>query len=92
MINCETEFDLLRSIEYITSELSITSAVSGNLDANLHVSNVEAMQTTAAIFQKNNATLYVSVVTLSVNDDAEFLENTKQSIKSTTSWNNIDLK
>ena len=75
LINCEIEFDLSRSIEYITS------ALSGNLDANPHVSNVEAIQATAAIFQKNNATLYVSVVTLSINDDAEFLENTKKALK-----------
>ena len=81
LINCEIEFDLSRSIEYITSELSITSALSGNLDASPHVSNVEAIQATAAIFQKNNATLYVSVVTLSINDDAEFLENTKKALK-----------
>ena len=81
LINCEIEFDLSRSIEYITSELSITSALSGNLDASPHVSNVEAIQATAAIFQKNNATLYVSVVTLSINDDVKFLENTKKALK-----------
>ena len=81
LINCEIEFDLSRSIEYITSELSITSALSGNLDASPHVSNVEAIQATAAIFQKNNATLYVSVVTLSINDDGEFLQNTKKALK-----------
>ena len=35
----------------------------------------------------NNAKLYVPVVTLSINDNIEFLEKIKQGFKRTTSWN-----
>ena len=42
---------------------------------------------TGATFQINNAKLYVSVVTLSINDNFKFLENTKQGFKRTISWN-----
>ena len=38
---------------------------------------VAAIQTTGVTFQINNAKLYVPVVTLSINDNIKFLENTK---------------
>ena len=44
-------------------------------------------QTTGAIFQINNAKLYVPVVTLSINDNIKFLENIKQGPKRTISYN-----
>ena len=44
-------------------------------------------QTTGATFQINNAKLYVPVVTLPINDNIKFLENTKQGFKVTISWN-----
>ena len=40
-----------------------------------------AIQTIRAAFQINNAKLYVPVVTLSINDNIEFLENIKQEFK-----------
>ena len=40
-------------------------------------------------FQINNVKLYVSVVTLLINDDIEFLENLKQWFKRTISWEQI---
>ena len=43
--------------------------------------------TTGATFQINYAKLYVPVVTLSINDNINFLENIKQGFKRTTSWN-----
>ena len=43
--------------------------------------------TTTATFQKYNAKLYVPVVTLSINDNIEFLGNIKQRFKRTISWN-----
>ena len=46
-----------------------------------------AIQTTSATFQINNAKLYVSVVTLYINDNIKFFENTKQGFKRTISWN-----
>ena len=42
---------------------------------------------TGATFQINNAKLYVRVVTLTVNYNIKFLENTKQRYKRTVSWN-----
>ena len=45
------------------------------------------IQTTGATFQINNAKLYVPAVTLSINDNIEFLENKKQGFKRTISWN-----
>ena len=48
---------------------------------------MDTIQTTGAIFQINNAKLYVPVVTLSVNDNSKFLENIKQGFKRTISWN-----
>ena len=47
----------------------------------------EAIQTTSATFHINNANFYVSVVTLSINDNIKFLENIKQRFKRTISWN-----
>ena len=80
LINSKIEHDLLWSKECIISELSITPEVRRN---NL----VDAIQTTGAIFQINDAKLYVLVVTLSVNDNSKFLENIKQGFKRTISWN-----
>ena len=46
-----------------------------------------ATLTTGATFQINNAKLYVLVVTLSINVNIKFLENIKQGLKRTISWN-----
>ena len=48
---------------------------------------MDSIQTTGAIFQINNAKLYVPVVTFSVNDNIKFLENIKQRFKRIISWN-----
>ena len=39
---------------------------------------MNATERKGATFQKNNAKLYVPVITLSINDNITFLENTKQ--------------
>ena len=52
---------------------------------------VNKIQTTRATFQINNAKLYISVVTFSINDNIKFLENTKQRFKQRI-VTNIDLK
>ena len=44
-------------------------------------------QTTSVTFQVNNAKLYILVVILSIDNDNKFLENIKQGLKITTSWN-----
>ena len=52
---------------------------------------VNTRQTTGTTFQINNAKLYISVVTFSINDNIKFLENTKQRFKQRI-VTNIDLK
>ena len=42
---------------------------------------------TGTTFQINNVKLYVSVVTLSINDNIKFLGNIKQGFKRKISWN-----
>ena len=44
-------------------------------------------ETTGATFQINNANFYFSVLTVSINDNIKFLENVKQGLKRTISWN-----
>ena len=87
-INCKI-FDLSWSKEHIISEISIIPRVSG--DANPAVQEVAVMQTSAT-FQINNAKLYVPVVTFSVNDNVQFLENIKQEFKGQFLGTNIGLK
>ena len=48
---------------------------------------MDAIQTTGAKFQINNARLYVPVVTSSINDNIKFLENIHQGFKRTISCN-----
>ena len=55
-------------------------------DANTIFPAAAAIQTTGAAFQINNAKPCVPVITLSVNDNIKFLENIKQGIKRTISW------
>ena len=62
-------------------EKSITPRVVGDPDANPSVQEVAAIQTTGAIFQLNNAKLYVPVVTLFINDKLKFLKNIKQGLR-----------
>ena len=52
---------------------------------------VNKIQTTGTTFQINNAKLYISVVTFSINDNIKFLKNTKQRFKQRI-VTNIDLK
>ena len=52
---------------------------------------VNKIQTTGTTFQINNAKLFISVVTFSINDNIKFLENTKQRFKQRI-VTNMDLK
>ena len=87
LINCEIELDLSSSKEYIISEISIIPAVVGNPDANPPASDRAGVKTTGATFQINNTKRYVSVVTLSANDNIKFLETIKQGFRRRISWN-----
>ena len=79
-INCETELYLPWSKECIISEILRTSAIREN-------NRVTATETIGVTFQINNAKLYVSVVTLSINDNIKLLPNIKQGFIRTISWN-----
>ena len=87
LINCEVELDLSWSKECLISEISIVPRITGNADVNPPVQEVPSIQTTAATLQKDNAKLYVPVVTFSINDNINFSENIKQGFKRTISWN-----
>ena len=68
LINCEIEFDLSWLKYCVISEVSRTFRAVGNPPM-----QQVATQTIGAIFQINNAKLYVSVITLSINDNFKFL-------------------
>ena len=92
MINCEIEPDFSWSKECLISKISIIPRIPGNLDANPPLHEVPSMLTTAAIFQINNTTFYVPVVTLSLNDNINFLEIWSNDLKERFLGTNIDLK
>ena len=71
LITCEIELDLSWSKEAIISEISITLRVPLNPDANPSVQKVAAIQTTGETNSLNDAKLYVTVVTLSINDNTK---------------------
>ena len=48
---------------------------------------MSALQITGVTVQISKAKLYLSVGTLSINNNMKFLENIKQGFKGTTSWN-----
>ena len=87
LVNCEIEYDLSWSKNCIISEISIVPAVPGDWDADPPVLDVAPIQTIGPTLQINNAKLYVSVITLSINDNIKFLEKMKQGFKRTISWN-----
>ena len=64
----------------VISELSRTPEVAGH-------NPVEAILTTSATLQINNAKLYVPVVTWPINDNIKFLEHLKQGFRRTVPWN-----
>ena len=48
---------------------------------------MDGIQTNGPISQIHNANLYISVVTLPINDNIKFLENIKQGFKRPITWN-----
>ena len=82
LINCELKLDLSWPKECIISEISITPAIASNPT----VPAMAARQATGATFQINNAKLFVSVFTLSINNNIKFWENIKQGFKIAISW------
>ena len=68
LINSETELELSWSKECILSKISRTVTVAVNLPNPAR----KARETNNAIFQINNAKLYVFVVTLFINNNIKF--------------------
>ena len=80
MIDCVIELDLSWSNDCIISGKSV-------IPPEVRRDNsAAAIQTTEATFQMNNVKLYVTVVTLSINDNVKYLENIKRGFKRTISW------
>ena len=75
------------SKECAISEILTTPRITANPDANSLVPEEAVVKTTGGVFQINNAKLYVPVVTLSIIDNIKMLENIKQELKWTNSWN-----
>ena len=84
LINCDIELDLRWTRNSVIYDISRTFRVVPNANP---VAYEVATQTTSATFQINNVKLYVSVVTLSNNDNIKFLEKIKQESTRIISWN-----
>ena len=72
-----------KTFSILISKMSRTLAV----PANSPVPVAKITKKPSAKFQINKAKLYVLFVTLFINDNIKFLENTKQGFKRTISWN-----
>ena len=51
------------------------------------IPHAPATSTTSALFQINSTKFYVLIASLSINDNMELLENSKQEFKRRISWN-----
>ena len=63
---------LLWSKDCVISQILRRDSVADDSNANLIVQDTKAAETDNATFQINNFKLYVSVVTLSINDNIKF--------------------
>ena len=72
LINWEIVLHLLRSKDCVISQILRRDSVAGDSNANLIVQDSKAAETDNATFQMNSFKLYVSVVTLSINDNIKF--------------------
>ena len=83
LIDGKIELDLSRTRNCLISEISRTAALTANPDTNPPVQVREDTITTSAVFQMNNAELYVPVIILTINDNIKFLEHLKQGFRRT---------
>ena len=83
MINYQIELDMSWLRNCVISEISRTAEVAANPPK---LSRRES-ETTGATFKMKNAKLYVPIVTLSMKDNINVLENIKQGFKRIISWN-----
>ena len=77
-INYEIELDLKWTRNCVITETSRTFGTAPDTNP---VRYQVTSQTTRATFQINNAKIYVSLVTLSINDNIKFLEDIKQGLQ-----------
>ena len=80
-INCEIELDVTWSQDSIISEMLSNTEVPALPAANLSIASISEGSTTDATLEINSTKLYVSVVTLFINDNIKFSENIKQRFK-----------
>ena len=69
------------------SQISKTTEVVADPNANPRIQAADATQTKRAIIKTNDTKLYFLVVILSINDNIKFLENINQGFKRKISWN-----
>ena len=77
MTNCKKELDFRCSEFCVISEVSNTAATA----------TWRETKRSTARFKVDSTRLYVSVVTLSINDNIQILETLKQGFKRKISWN-----
>ena len=71
----------------VISEIHKTREVPANPNANPPNLIIQVTAATGTTFQINYVKLYVPIVTLSINNNINFLENIKQGFERTISWN-----
>ena len=84
LIKCEIELRLSWPKNCIISEIFKTPEMV--IAAFPTIPHAPAASTTSALFQINSTKFYVLIVSLSINDNIEFLENSKQGFKRRISW------
>ena len=88
LINCEIKFILTWSEKCVLTDITTQAARDANPNANPSVEARERIDApTNATFQINDTKLNVPVVTLSTEDDNNFLEKLKARFKRTIKWN-----
>ena len=78
LINGEVKLELPWSKSCTISEISRIAAVAANPNANLLARHRVSRRITAAVFQIDNAKLYLPFVTLFLNVKIKYLENIKR--------------
>ena len=88
LINCETNLILKTSEKCVLTDITTQSVRDANPNADLLVEARERTDApTNATFQIKDTKLYVPVITLSTEDDNNFLEQLKLGFKRTIKWN-----
>ena len=96
LFNCEIELDLSWSRYCIITEIDITPEVPANRASNSFTTLISPTWSKhfnhKATFQKNSTKIYVSVVTLSINDNIKILEIWSKHLKEQYLGIDVDIK